>query len=208
MLCGGGSFGVCLLIHHKMATRKGFTFYPSWHEAISELSDQDQLEMYQAICHYQLAGIEPQFKSRECKLVWLGIQYTLKQSLEGFEAKTGEKITPPEHISTPLTNPSIPPLPRGVNNPSQQEKEKEEEEISIKEKIKIKEEEQEKGGVEIKDLRGNATIKWDSDDLELNALYKISKRQYEEMPCDCEVSVFASGKEDVTVKLIDKPLPF
>lgn len=58
---------------------KGFTFFRSYHEALSELCDRDKKALLIAITNYVFDDITPEFKGTK-KCVWTLIEPTLKAS--------------------------------------------------------------------------------------------------------------------------------
>lgn len=66
-----------------MKEREGFTFYRSFKDSLSGLSDTDKLLMYESICDYALNGIEPSLDGFS-KSLFILIQPYLKSERTKF----------------------------------------------------------------------------------------------------------------------------
>lgn len=64
--------------------RNSFIIYRSFHEAIKELSKEDQVDLWNAICIYSLDFIEPDFTGLK-KTIWTLIRPQLEANKRKFE---------------------------------------------------------------------------------------------------------------------------
>lgn len=74
--------------------RKGFTFYRSYWEVISDLSDEQAGELIKGIAKYQFTGEKPKFKG-VLNAVWKGIDKTLNDKGEIVDNKEETSSTTP-----------------------------------------------------------------------------------------------------------------
>jgi len=112
-----------------MSERKVFKMYLSYFEVAEELNDKDRLKFYDAIMKRQFFGEEPNFTGM-LKLAWVSQKHSIDKQIEGFETKTGVKLTPRQ-------GPIEGPTQGGRQDPSLQI------EIQLEEQEQLKEEKKE-----------------------------------------------------------------
>lgn len=97
--------------------RDGFIFYASFHEAISQLDDANQLELYKAVVTYGLTGEEPTLEGI-AKAMFTLIKPQLDANQKRYE--NGKKGGRPKTETKPKEN-----LTKTKVEPKEKEKEKE-----------------------------------------------------------------------------------
>ena len=116
-----------------MENRQWFIFYYSFYEALSELPDQNKLELYEAISQYSFNGNEPQ------NLTWISVPMwkLIRPQLEANNKRYVDwcKGWRPSKKTTGYDEKKT----TGYENEKPKEKEKEKEKEKDKEKIKEKE---------------------------------------------------------------------
>ena len=79
--------------------RKGFNFYRSYWEVLEDLPNpMDRLSYLEALLDRQFTGKEPSLEGLS-KIVYNGQKYSIDKSVEGYEFKTGTKLTQPHQGS-------------------------------------------------------------------------------------------------------------
>jgi hypothetical protein len=95
-----------------MSNRKGFSFLRSYYDVLEDIyDDSDKLSYLLAILDKQFKGIEPKLSGIP-KLVYKGQKHNIDKSVEGYENKTGEKL------STPYEDPTEGPTEGGSQDPT------------------------------------------------------------------------------------------
>ena len=75
--------------------RKGFTFYESYYQVVNELdNDKDKLDFIMALLARQFEGIEPTNLTKMASFAYKSQQHSIDKQVEGYESKTGNKLTP------------------------------------------------------------------------------------------------------------------
>ena len=138
--------------------RKAFNFYRSYYEVLQDISNPlDRLAYLEAIIERQFTGKQPSLEGI-AKIVYNGQRYSIDKSVEGYESKTGEKLSPtqgpyqgssvgstkgPTQGPTEGTSDGVVMTTEGpyqgpTEGPSVQEKEKEEEKEQVEEEEEVK----------------------------------------------------------------------
>jgi hypothetical protein len=80
--------------------RKAFNFYRSYWEVLQDIENpMDRLQYLEALLDRQFTGKQPSLGGI-AKIVYNGQKYSIDKSVEGYESKTGEKLTPPSQGPT------------------------------------------------------------------------------------------------------------
>jgi len=116
-----------------MSERKVFKMYLSYFEVAEELNDKDRLKFYDAIMKRQFFGEEPNFTGM-LKLAWVSQKHSIDKQIEGFETKTGVKLTP-------MQDPSEDPRQGGAEGSKQDPRQQLELQVEEKEQVQLKEKE-------------------------------------------------------------------
>ena len=78
-----------------MSNRKAFNFLRSYYDVLEDIyDDKDKLTYLMAILDKQFKGIEPELTGIP-KLCYKGQKHSIDKSVEGWESKTGEKLSTP-----------------------------------------------------------------------------------------------------------------
>ena len=78
-----------------MSNRKAFNFLRSYYDVLEDIyDDKDKLIFLMAILDKQFKGIEPELTGIP-KLCYKGQKHSIDKSVEGWESKTGEKLSAP-----------------------------------------------------------------------------------------------------------------
>lgn len=99
-----------------MSQIKGFMFFDSYYEQYLLLDEDERSEFLKAILEFAFNGIEPEFKSRTCKIAFVGIRPHLNKSVQN--SKNGARG------GAPIGNQNA----RKKTSPQEEEKNKNEEE--------------------------------------------------------------------------------
>lgn len=163
--------------------RDGFVFYKSFLTAIEELPDEEQLEVYRAICHYGLHGEEPQ-ESGIAKAMFHLIRPQIDANNRRYEsgkqggrpkAKSGasdnQVVTEAEPSENQTETKSKPSGKQGETTGEPKEKDK------VKDKDKDKDKENEKGKVKENDSPHNPP---EGEESARDAPAALQERRFEE----------------------------
>ena len=72
-----------------MSERKAFNFFNSYYDIVSDETYEVQADFLYNLVRYQLAGIEPEFRTDIARLLWKGHRFTIKRSYNEYVKKSG-----------------------------------------------------------------------------------------------------------------------
>ncbi len=99
----------------KNKERSGFTFYRSYYDILEKLDNKSGYEFLKALLDKQFKGIEPNL-SGMAEFAYLSQKHSIDKQVEGWENKTGQKLTPTQGGSD---DPYLPPTKGGQQLPTQ-----------------------------------------------------------------------------------------
>ena len=71
-------------MNDTLKNRKQFPFYRSFMDALDKATNNQRLELYDAIIHYSFLGINPKFEDKTCDIFWALIKPNLDSPMQKY----------------------------------------------------------------------------------------------------------------------------
>lgn len=78
----------------KLTRRKGFNFFRSYYDVFNELDKTNKLLFIEALLDKQFLGVDPENLKGMAKFGYISQMHSINEQIKGYEAKTGDRLTP------------------------------------------------------------------------------------------------------------------